>query len=153
MLVLSTADLRRAVSMEAAMEAVADAFAQFSTGRAVVPLRTAVPLPPNDGLALRHARAARRPRAFGVKALTIFPENPDRRGLPAISALVLLFDSANGLPLALLDGAYLTALRTGAASGVATRLLARTDAHMLALFGAGAQALPQALALCVARAY
>ncbi len=152
MLVISAGDLRRAVSMEAAMEAVADAFAQFSTGRAIVPLRTAIPLPPGDGVALLMPARLADAGGFGIKALTLFPENPIMRGLPAISALVLLFDPANGLPLALLDGAYLTALRTGAASGVATRLLARSEARTLALFGAGAQALPQALAVCVARA-
>src|SRR5262249_46083231 len=74
-----------------------------------------------------------------------------RHGLPAISALVLLFDTTTGTPLALVSGGSLTALRTGAASGVATQLMARLDADTLALFGAGAQALPQACAVCVAR--
>jgi ornithine cyclodeaminase len=115
-----------------------------------------VPLPPGEGLSLlmpAHLRGSAdgAGSAFGVKALTLFPENPARLGLPAIAALVLLFDTSSGVPLALLTGGYLTALRTGAASGVATRLLARPDARVLALFGAGAQALPQAWAVCVAR--
>ncbi len=156
MLVLSEDDLRRALPMEPAMDAVADAFAQLSAGQAHVPLRMRVPLPPGDGLALlmpAHLAGATgsEEAAFGVKALTIFPENPARFGLPAIAALVLLFDVQTGVPLALLNGGYLTALRTGAASGVATRLLARPDARVLALFGAGAQALPQAWAVSVAR--
>jgi ornithine cyclodeaminase len=71
--------------------------------------------------------------------------------MPAIAALVALFDTANGRPLALMDGGLLTALRTGAASGVATRLMARQDARTLALFGAGGQALAQVWAICVAR--
>jgi ornithine cyclodeaminase len=90
------------------------------------------------------------PAALGVKALTLFPHNAEH-GLPTINALVLLFDASNGLPLALIDGGYLTALRTGAASGAATRLMARADARTLAIFGAGAQALPQVWAVCVAR--
>jgi ornithine cyclodeaminase len=156
MLVLSEDDLRRALPMEQAMDAVAHAFAQLSSGRANVPLRMRVPLPPGEGLALlmpAHLSGATgsEEAAFGVKALTIFPENPARFGLPAIAALVLLLDASTGVPLALLNGGYLTALRTGAASGVATRLLARPDARVLALFGAGAQALPQAWAVCVAR--
>src|SRR5262245_26169407 len=96
------------------------------------------------------AGAATSPAALGVKALTLFPHNADL-DLPTINALVLLFDTTNGLPLALLDGGYLTALRTGAASGAATRLMARADARTLAIFGAGAQALPQVWAACVAR--
>src|SRR5262249_44404114 len=85
-----------------------------------------------------------------VKALTLFPHNAER-GLPTINALVLLFDATDGLPLALMDGGYLTALRTGAASGAATRLMARMDSRTLAIFGAGAQALPQVWAACTAR--
>lgn len=153
MLILSREDLRRALPMEAAMEAVADAFAQCSGGQANMPLRTRLAVPPEDGLALfMPAYLGGGERALGVKALTIFPHNEQRHGLPTIAALVLLFDASTGRPIALLDGDYLTALRTGAASGVASRLMAREDAHVLALFGAGAQALCQVWAVCVARA-
>src|SRR5262245_29705575 len=151
MLILSTDDLRRAVPMDRAMEAVADAFAQCSAGQAAMPLRQRIALPPHDGLALLMPAHLAGSGAFGVKALTLFADNPARHGLPAISALVLLFDTTTGAPLALVSGGSLTALRTGAASGVATQLMARPDVDTLALFGAGAQALPQAWAVCVAR--
>ena len=161
MLILTHDDLRRALPMEAAMEAVAGAFAAFSGGRADMPLRPRVAVPPQDGIALfmpaylagngGDGGDTRDSGALGVKAVMVFPHNEQRHGLPAIAALVLLFDAANGQPLALLDGGYLTALRTGAASGVATRLMARADTHVLALFGAGAQALCQVWAVCVAR--
>lgn len=60
-------------------------------------------------------------QSLGLKALTLYPHNPARHTLPSIQSLVLLFDVANGAPLALMNGSYLTAMRTGAASGVATQ--------------------------------
>jgi ornithine cyclodeaminase/alanine dehydrogenase-like protein (mu-crystallin family) len=151
MLVLTRDDIRQAVPMADAMDAVAAAFAQFSGGQATVPLRPHLPIPPHDGLLLVMPAYLAGSDALAVKALSLYPRNPSDRNLPAISALVLLFDAASGLPLALMDGGYLTALRTGAASGAATRLMARDAATVLALFGAGAQALPQAWAVCAAR--
>ena len=151
MLILTADDLRRALPMEQAMEAVASAFAQLSGGQAEVPLRLRLPVPAQEGLALVMPAYLAESGALGLKLLTIFPHNQEQYRLPVINALVLLFDTENGLPLALMDGGWLTALRTGAASGVATRLLARKDARVLALFGAGAQALPQVWAVCVAR--
>lgn len=177
MLVLSVADLKRAVTMPEALDAVAGAFAQLSSGRATVPQRPHVVIPEHDGLllvmpaylaggessppgprALLSEGEAEEPvgthgmrAALGVKALTLFGRNPAERGIPAIAALVLLYDATDGRPLALMDGGWLTALRTGAASGVATRLLAREDARTLAVFGAGAQAPEQIAAVCAAR--
>jgi ornithine cyclodeaminase len=155
MLIISRAELRRAAPMDQAIDAVAAAFAQLSSGQADVPLRPHVAIPPQDGLGLIMpaylAGSPAGPGALGVKVLTLFPHNQARHGLPTINALVLLLDTTTGLPLALMDGGYLTALRTGAASGVATRLMARPESRVLALFGAGAQALPQVWAVCVAR--
>ncbi len=151
MLILTRADVERVLPMESAMEAVAGAFAQLASGQATVPLRLHLAVPPVDGLALLMPAHLAGSGALGAKALTLFPHNAARYRLPTISALVTLFDAETGVPLALLDGGYLTAMRTGAASGVATRLMARDDARVLALFGAGAQALAQVWAVCVAR--
>jgi ornithine cyclodeaminase len=151
MLILSAEDLRRAVSMEQAMEAISSAFAQLADQQADVPLRARLAVPPQEGLALVMPAYLAESGALGLKLLTIFPHNQELYHLPVINALVMLVDTENGLPLALMEGGWLTALRTGAASGVATRLMARKDARVLALFGAGAQALPQAWAVCVAR--
>jgi ornithine cyclodeaminase len=151
MLILSAEDLRRAVPMEQAMEAVASAFAQLADQQADVPLRLRLAVPSQEGIALVMPAYLAESGALGLKLLSIFPHNPELHRLPVINALVLLLDTENGLPLALMDGGRLTALRTGAASGVATRLMARQDARVLALFGAGAQALPQAWAVCEAR--
>jgi ornithine cyclodeaminase/alanine dehydrogenase-like protein (mu-crystallin family) len=85
-----------------------------------------------------------------VKLVTVTPGNAER-GLPTIHALVVWLDAETGRPLALIDGETLTAMRTGAASGVATRVLARNDASTLALLGAGAQAEWQLRAVLAAR--
>jgi ornithine cyclodeaminase/alanine dehydrogenase-like protein (mu-crystallin family) len=151
MLMLSGEDVRRAVPMASAIEAVAAAFAELADGQAALPLRTRVDMPTADGLALFMPAYLAGSGALGLKALTLFARNPTVRSLPSIAALVLLFDAGDGRPLALMDGGYLTALRTGAASGLATRLLARDGARGLALFGAGAQALAQVWAVCEAR--
>jgi len=88
--------------------------------------------------------------AFGAKVVSVFEKNPER-GLPAVNALVLMVDPTTGLPTAIMEGTYLTALRTGAASGLATELLARRDASVLTVFGAGAQARTQAEAVRAVR--
>lgn len=151
MLILPREALERALPMEPAMEAVADAFAQLSGGRANVPLRLHVAVPERESVALFMPAYLSGSAMLGAKVLTLFPHNTEHFGLPTIHALVVLFDNATGVPLALLDGGYLTALRTGAASGVATRLMAREDARVLAIIGAGAQAVSQVWAVCVAR--
>ncbi len=151
MLILSRNDLKHVLPMDQAMDAVAQAFAQLSNGEADVPLRLHLAIPPQDGLALVMPAYLSGSQSLGLKALTLYPHNPTRHSLPSIQALVLLFDVATGAPLALMDGGYLTAMRTGAASGVATQLLARPNASTLAIFGAGAQALPQVWAVCLAR--
>jgi ornithine cyclodeaminase len=150
MLFLKREDVRRVAAMPEIMDAVAGAFAQLSGGQADVPLRPHVAIPAQEATALVMPAYLRGDEKLGVKLLTLFPHNPTQ-GLPAITALVALFDTANGQPLALMDGGLLTSLRTGAASGVATRLMARRDARTLALFGAGGQAPAQVWAVCVAR--
>jgi ornithine cyclodeaminase len=133
-------DVRRLVPMSAAIDAVASAFTQLSSQKAQIPLRTTVDA--NGGVTLFMPGYLRDTRVLGGKVVSVFSDNA-ARGLPVVTAAVLLLDSATGLPRALLDGTYLTALRTGAASGLATRLLARERASVLAVFGAGAQARTQ----------
>src|SRR5215469_11410569 len=112
MLILTREEIRRAVTMDAAMDAVAGAFAQLCSGAAEVPLRTPVAIPSEEGVALFMPAYLRSSGGLGIKALTLLPHNPNNRDLPAISAVVLLLDAQRGGPLALLDAGYLTALRT-----------------------------------------
>jgi len=132
-----------------AIEAVAAGFGALSDGRAHVPVRIHVPLP-EDGLAGAMPASLDGSPYYSMKIVSIAPAAP-RAGLPLIGATVLLGDAATGAPLALLEGTALTALRTGAAGGVAARLLAAPGASVLALFGAGAQARTQLTAVLAVR--
>lgn len=151
MRILSGDDVRRAVPMRAAIDAVAAAFAQLSTGQATVPLREVLAQPQRDARTLIMPAYLSGSEALGLKVVSVFPQNEARHGLPTIHALIVLLDASTGRPAAVLDGTYLTALRTGAASGAATRVLARSDARVLALFGAGAQARTQVQAIYAIR--
>jgi ornithine cyclodeaminase/alanine dehydrogenase-like protein (mu-crystallin family) len=91
-----------------------------------------------------------RDKRLGLKVVTVVPENVERN-LPTIQALVVVFDAETGMPLAVMDGEHLTAVRTGAASGVATDALARKDAAVAAVIGAGVQGIRQLEAVCCVR--
>lgn len=148
---LSAADVQRAVTMAEAIAAVKEAYIQLSAGQAVVPLRTPVPVKDRDAVTLFMPAYLSGSDAMAAKIVSVFPGNT-ARGLPLIHAVVIVVDAETGRPVALMDGTYLTALRTGAASGVATDLLARPEAHVAAIFGAGAQARTQLEAVCTVRA-
>lgn len=147
---LSRADVQRALSMCEAVEIVKQAFIEVSTGCANIPLRTALPQPEHDGLTLFMPGYLSQSEALAVKVVSIHNRNP-QFGLPRIHALVVVLDPATGAPVAAMEGGYLTALRTGAAGGVATDLLARRDTKVAAIFGAGAQARAQILAVATVR--
>src|SRR5262249_18233416 len=136
--------------MRRAVELVRDAFVQLAEGQAVVPLRTAIEVPEHEGVALFMPALLRGSESLAVKAVSVFPRNRER-GLPTISALVVAIDPATGRPSAILDGTFVTALRTGAVTGVAADLLARPDSRVLALFGAGGQAWHQVEAVLAVR--
>jgi ornithine cyclodeaminase len=148
--ILSGDEVRRAVTMAEAIEVVREAYVQLSTGQAVVPLRTPVRVEKRDAVTLFMPAYLAGSDALGAKIVSVFPGNP-ARGLPLIHAVVIVVDPETGRPTAIMDGTYLTALRTGAASGVATDLLARTDARVAAIFGAGVQARTQLEAVCTVR--
>jgi ornithine cyclodeaminase len=136
--------------MADAILAVKQAYIQLSAGQAIVPLRTPVPVAKRGGVTLIMPAYLAASDALGAKIVSVFPGNLEI-GLPTIHAVVIVVDAATGRPVAMMDGTYLTALRTGAASGVATDLLARSDAHVAAIFGAGAQARTQLEAVCAVR--
>ncbi|MCS7282697.1 MAG: hypothetical protein NZ769_05025 [Anaerolineae bacterium] len=147
---LSREDVRRALPMREAVEAMKRAFAQLSTGQAEVPLRVPLHVPRHNGLTLFMPAYLAADDQMAVKVVSVFNDNP-ARGLPLIHALVVVVDATTGQPAAVMDGTYLTALRTGAASGAATDLLARPDAAVVAVFGAGVQGRTQLEAVCAVR--
>jgi ornithine cyclodeaminase/alanine dehydrogenase-like protein (mu-crystallin family) len=134
-LVLSRADVRRLLDLDQLLDALERVFVELSAGRASVPPRIAAETE-------RGLLAAMPGYADGIletKLVSVFAGNHEV-GLPSHQATIALFDDATGKPLALMDGTEITAVRTGAASAVATRVLARPDARVLAVLGAGVQA-------------
>ena len=129
-------EVERLLDLDALIDALADAFARLSSGAASVPGRTAANTP--DGL-LGVMPGYLPGAGLEVKLVSVFPHNHDR-GLPSHQALIALFDETDGRPLALMDGTAITAIRTGAASALSARLLARQDARVLAILGSGVQA-------------
>jgi ornithine cyclodeaminase len=140
--------IRTGVPIADLLDAVEAAYRDVAAGRDRSPLRSRVELPAGDLLLMPGVREGG--AGSTVKLVTVMPANAER-ALPTVQAIVVWFDASTGRPLALLDGEAVTALRTGAASGVATRLLARTDAETLAVIGAGGQAEWQVRAVAAAR--
>jgi ornithine cyclodeaminase/alanine dehydrogenase-like protein (mu-crystallin family) len=141
MRLLTAADVAQALTMPEAIAAMRLAFSQISSGAAQVPPRVATPSPRGVTLTMP-AFLPDSEGALAVKVVSVYPENR-QHGLSAIQGAVLVLDPATGRLQALIDGPALTALRTGAATGLATDLLARPDARILTIFGAGGQSAQQ----------
>ena len=142
MIFLSQAEVRELLDLDALIDSLATAHQELSEGKASMPPRIAAFAERNG---LLGAMPAYLPSAgLACKLVSLFPENRDRH---THQALICVFDSTNGTPVALMDGTYITATRTAAGSALATRLLAREDAHVLAILGSGVQARTHADAL------
>ncbi len=138
--ILSSLDIGRCLEMSEAIDAMRDAFGQLSSGEAEVPPRLTLSTP--DGVSLFMPGYLPGQGDLAAKIVSVYGGNR-ARGLPVVSAVVILLDSTTGMPMAVMDGTSLTALRTGAATGLATDLLALPEADVVALFGAGVQARTQ----------
>jgi len=147
LLVLTAAELERLLPMGALVEAMKRAFAALTAGEALLPGRGVLSTEPGVTLTMPGAIHG---RALGAKLVSLFPGNP-ARGRPTLQGLLVLLDPSTGTPAGLLDAGVLTALRTGAASGAATDLLAPEDARVAAVIGSGPQARTQALAIDAVR--
>ena len=138
---LTRADVRAVLRMADAIHAVAEAFRLLSAGETVLPLRTNMPVVPHAGsLLTMPAYVGGSSDSLGVKLITLYGDNPRKANLPAIQGNFVLFDPQNGRLLAVMEAGLMTAIRTGAAGGVAARYLARPDAAVVTIFGSGAQA-------------
>jgi ornithine cyclodeaminase len=136
--------------MKEAVETIKDAFRQLSMRKAVVPDRLHIDVTEPAGTTLVMPGYLSEAGEMAVKIVSVFGENP-ARNLPAVTGVVVVIDPKTGLLLAILEGSFLTALRTGAASGAATDLLARKNATTAAIFGAGVQGRAQLEAICAVR--
>lgn len=149
----SADDVHRALPMSQAIEGVKAGYVQLSAGRVQAPLRTPLAVSPNDVTLIMPffaPPAAGADGALGLKLVSVFNSNVPR-GLPLIHSIVMAVDPSSGAPLALIEGSSLTAIRTGAASGAATDVLARPGAAVAAIFGSGVQARRQLEAVCTVR--
>jgi alanine dehydrogenase len=137
----------RVLRMEDLIPAMERALSEFSSGKVVQPVRSMLPIPEHGGfLGLMPAYAG----ALGVKLVTFYPDN---RGVPTHHAVIQLFKPDTGEPLVTMDGRLITEERTAAVSAVATKLLARPEAAVLALIGSGAQARSHLKALRLVREF
>jgi ornithine cyclodeaminase len=150
MLAIGDAEVRSLLTMPACIDLMADALAALAAGQAQVPLRSLMWLPDRSGLLGMMPGHLATAGVMGIKVVSVMPGN---HGTPfdAHQGVVLIFETRHGRPLALVDATSITAIRTAAVSGVATRLLARPDAGDLAILGSGTQAVSHLEAMCAVR--
>jgi len=147
---LSKNDVMKVLTMNDTINILEKAFADLSNGNAVLPQRTPIATPNHNGLALFMPAYLKGIGALGAKVVTVYKDNIPKYNLPTIMGTIILLDEKTGAPVALMDGGYLTAMRTGGAAGLATKFLARKDANVHALFGTGGMARTHAWAVnCV----
>ena len=147
MLVLSEKDVQKLLNIEELIQALEQAHIQYSTGKAVMPVRLVVPLPQIHGRITSMPGYLRQDKALGMKVVTYFQNNP-KQDLPAILATIMLFSAETGKLIAVIDGSFITAIRTACASAMATKGLANPSTPVAAILGAGVQARAHIQALC-----
>jgi len=139
MLIINRKEVERLLPMTACIGVLADAMLAASGGAVAMPLRVFAPLADDSGSLGLMPGSTLVPPVFGAKVISLRFDNP-AKGLPTVQGYVTLFDHDTGTPVALIEGASVTAIRTAAASGLATRELARQDARTHGIFGTGVQA-------------
>ena len=148
--ILSSDDVRKALPMKEAISGMKRAFSCLSSGQVEMPIRSRVPITEQDGVLLTMPAALPKDGELAVKLVTVFGKNPGR-GFPLIHAAVIALDINNGRIKALMDGEVLTAVRTGAAVGAATDLLALKDASSVGIIGSSKLAQSLMEAVCTVR--
>ena len=139
MLVISEAQVRGLLDLDELISALEQAHVQFSAGRVVMPVRLVVPLPEIQGRITSMPAFMSEEKALGIKIISYFRDNPKQR-LPPILATISLYSADTGRLEVLMDGVYITAIRTACASAMATKALARPETSVLGVLGAGTQA-------------
>jgi len=146
MLILNRSQVEALLDVDALIDALASAMADLSAGRASVPDRVAALVPEHEGFLAAMPGFVPSAKVLMSKLVSMFPRNAGTE-LPTHQAVIVVFDSDSGQPVALLDGTAITAIRTGACSALSARLLARPDADVLAILGTGVQARSHAQAM------
>ncbi|MCL4435103.1 MAG: ornithine cyclodeaminase family protein [Thaumarchaeota archaeon] len=149
-LILQGQEIQQILKMRDTVPAVEEAFRQLGEGQVQMPPRQLMLEPERGGWIAVMPAYIKKTKALATKVVTVYPENPTVK-LPTTMATIVLNDPDTGQLLAVMDGAYITAVRTGAVGGVAAKYLARSDAQTVGIFGAGIQARSQLEALCEVR--
>ena len=149
-LVLTQNDMKRVFNMDDAIQADKDALALYSGGKSNIPLRVNLDVKKFEGQSLYMPGYAQDVGALGVKIVSVYPQNIEK-GITAVPSTMVLLDSETGQVCSIMDGTYLTRVRTGAVSGAATSILARQNSSVFALFGTGGQAETQLEAVLTTR--
>lgn len=139
MLILSQEEVKALLDLDELVDALALAMVDLSSGRASVPSRIAAQVHEHNGLLAAMPAYCPSPGVLSCKLVTLYPGNAGGPH-PTHQAVIVVVDLANGTPIALMDGTYITAVRTAAGSALATRLLARKESRTLAILGTGVQA-------------
>ena len=139
MLVLGRDDVERLLDLDRLIDAVADAMVEVSAGTVSMPPRVAAAVDRPEGLLVAMPAYLPGAGALTTKLVSVFPANA-QRGRPSHQAIIAMFDPETGTPVAVMDGEYMTAMRTAAGSALSARLLARPDASTLAIAGTGVEA-------------
>jgi alanine dehydrogenase len=150
-ILLSKKDVQKLLDMSSTIDILEKAFADLANDRALMPQRTPIPAPDYSGVALFMPAYLKGMGALGAKIVTVYKDNPTKHNLPTVLGTILLLDQQTGQSIAIMDGGYLTAMRTGASAGLATRLLARKNAKVHTMFGTGGMAKTHAWAVDCAR--
>ena len=152
-LLLTRKDVETVLTMKDAIAAVQEGFRQLALGNVMMPQRTAIRIPDYHGLHLGMPAyvGGADGGSLALKVVTVYPDNPSKYDLPTTIGTLLLNDPRTGALVAIMDAGFLTAMRTGAVSGVATSFLARQNAASVGVFGAGVQARAQLVAVCEVR--
>jgi ornithine cyclodeaminase/alanine dehydrogenase len=148
---LSRQDVMQVLDMQDTITILEKAFNDLAQDRAVMPQRTPITSPDHGGLALFMPAYLKGMGALGAKVVTVYKDNPAKYNVPTVLGTIILLDEKTGAPIALMDGGYLTAMRTGGVAGLATKVLAREDAKVHTLFGTGGMARTHAWAVECAR--
>jgi alanine dehydrogenase len=146
-LLLTEKEIEPLLSMNEVMEVVESAFKEKGLGYAQMPPKIYLSYPKYNGDLRAMPSYLERLDVSAVKVVNSHPDNQAKFGLPTVMATIILIDPRNGAPLAIMDGTRITAMRTGAAGGLAAKYLARRDSKVVGLVGAGTQARTQLLAL------
>lgn len=145
---LSLEEVKQSITMLDAIDAMQNAFIQLAQKNVILPLRTVMQI--EHGLTLTMPAYLAKDNSLGIKIVSMFPNNP-QKNKASINGIILLLDNITGEPLVMMDASYLTALRTGAICGLATKYFSKDIESTLTIVGCGVQALTQLQAILAVR--